>query len=157
MNNLDIKFLDRSLTETDLSAFGGQYYLVINTASKCGLTPQFDGLEEINQEYKDKGLVTIGFPCGQFAGQELDSADAANEFCRLNYGVTFPIMDKVDVNGKNTTPLFAALKSQMPDEESEDIKWNFTKFLIDSEGTVIKRFGPKQEPAEIKQFIATLI
>ncbi len=157
MNNLDIKFLDRSKTETNLRAFAGQYYLVINTASKCGLTPQFDGLEAINQEFKDKGLVTIGFPCGQFADQELDSADAANEFCRLNYGVTFPLMDKVDVNGENTTPLFAALKSQMPDEENEDIKWNFTKFLIDAEGTVIKRFGPKEEPTEIKKFITTLI
>lgn len=157
MNVLDIKFLNRAKEETSLSSFDGKYYLVINTASKCGLTPQFDGLEAIHKDFKDKGLVTVGFPCKQFAGQELDSADEANQFCKLNYGVTFDIMDMLDVNGKNAAPLFVELKSQMPDEESEDIKWNFTKFVVDSEGTVIKRFGPKEEPSVVHEFISTLL
>ncbi len=157
MNILDIKFLDRSKNEKSLSEFAGDYYLVINTASKCGLTPQFDGLEAIHEEFKDKGLVTVGFPCGQFAGQELATAEEANEFCKLNYGVTFNIFDKLDVNGKNTAPIFAELKKQMPDEESEDIKWNFTKFLVGKDGNVIKRFGPKEEPQVIHDYLAQLI
>lgn len=156
MNILDIKFLNRAQQEQTLRAYPGKYYLVINTASKCGLTPQFEGLEAINKRFKEQGLVTIGFPCSQFAGQELATADQANQFCKLNYGVTFEIMDKLDVNGKNTAPLFAELKAQMADEESPDIKWNFTKFIVNDQGQVIKRFGPKDEPAVVESFIATL-
>lgn len=156
MNILDIKFLNRAKQEKTLREYPGKYYLVINTASKCGLTPQFEGLEVINKRFKEQGLVTIGFPCSQFAGQELATADEANQFCKLNYGVTFEIMDKLDVNGKNTAPLFAELKAQMADEESPDIKWNFTKFIVDDQGQVIKRFGPKDEPAVVESYIATL-
>lgn len=157
MSVLDIKFLNRAKEETTLHAYPAKYYLVINTASKCGLTPQFEGLEAIHKQFKDKGLVTIGFPCKQFAGQELANANEANQFCKLNYGVTFEIMDMLDVNGKNTAPLFAELKSQMPDEESEDIKWNFTKFIVDQNGTVVKRFGPKQEPQLVYDYLSTLL
>lgn len=157
MNILNIKFLDRAKNEKSLSNYDGKYYLVINTASKCGLTPQFDGLEAINQEFKDKGLVTVGFPCGQFAGQELATADEADAFCKVNYGVTFQIMDKLKVNGKDASPLFKELKAQMPGPDGERIKWNFTKFLIDSEGNVIKRFEPKQEPIVIKEYLDTIL
>ncbi len=157
MNILNIEFKNRMHENTKLSNYQGKFYLVINTASKCGLTPQFDGLEAINQQFKDKGLVTVGFPCGQFAGQELADGDAANEFCKLNYGVTFDIMEKVDVNGANTTPIFAEMKKQMPDEESADIKWNFTKFLINDQGQVVKRFGPKEEPTAISEYLSTIL
>lgn len=157
MNILDIKFLNKSKKETSLSEYEGKYYLIINTASKCGLTPQFDGLEEINQEFKDKGLVTVGFPCGQFANQELDSAEAADEFCRLNYGVTFEIMDKVDVNGSDEAPIFTELKKQQKGMMGSAIKWNFTKFIVDANGQAIKRFGPKDEPEKIKKYLTELI
>ncbi len=157
MNILDIKFLNRAKQEKSLSDYKGDYYLVINTASKCGLTPQFDGLEAINQQFNANGLVTIGFPCGQFADQELATADDADSFCRLNYGVTFEIMDMIDVNGEHTAPIFAELKAQMADKESADIKWNFTKFIVNNEGQVIKRFAPTDEPIVIGEYISTLI
>lgn len=154
MNILDIKFLNKAKQEKSLRDYDAKYYLVINTASKCGLTPQFDGLEEINKEFKDKGLVTVGFPCDQFRDQEFDSAEKADEFCRLNYGVTFEIMDKVDVNGDNQAPLFAELKKQQGGLFGSKIKWNFTKFIVDSEGNVIKRFSPADKPVKIKKYLS---
>lgn len=157
MNTLDIKFLNKAKEEKALRDYEGKYYMIINTASKCGLTPQFDGLEEINKNFKEKGLVTIGFPCGQFANQELDSAEKADEFCRLNYGVTFEIMDKIDVNGKNEAPLFTELKKQQGGLLGSTIKWNFTKFIVDDQGNVIKRFGPKDEPSKIEEYLNDLI
>lgn len=155
MNILDIKFLNRAHEEKTLRDYDGKFYLIINTASKCGLTPQFDGLEAINQQFKDQGLVTLGFPCDQFKDQEFDDADQAEEFCRLNYGVTFEIMDKVDVNGANQAPLFAELKKQQGGVLGAKIKWNFTKFIVDSEGTVIKRFGPTEKPEKISEYLTT--
>lgn len=155
MNILDIKFLNRAKEEKSLRDYEGKYYLVINTASKCGLTPQFDGLEAINQEFKDKGLVTIGFPCDQFRDQEFDSADKAEEFCRLNYGVTFEIMDKIDVNGESEAPIYTELKRQQGGMLSSKIKWNFTKFIVDGEGNVIKRFSPTDKPEKINKFLST--
>lgn len=154
MNILDIKFLNRAKEEKSLRDYEGKYYLVINTASKCGLTPQFDGLEAINQEFKDKGLVTIGFPCDQFRDQEFDSADKAEEFCRLNYGVTFEIMDKIDVNGESEAPIYTELKRQQGGMLSSKIKWNFTKFIVDGEGNVIKRFSPTDKPEKINKFLS---
>ncbi len=156
MNILDIEFLTRAQEHTTLRNFPAKYYLIINTASKCGLTPQFEGLEAIHKHFKDQGLVTIGFPCGQFGGQELATSEEANQFCKLNYGVTFEIMDKIKVNGAEAAKLFVALKAQMPDEESESIKWNFTKFIVDDQGTVLKRFGPKDDPAIVAEYLATL-
>lgn len=153
MNILDIKFLDKTKQEKTLRDYEAKYYLVINTASKCGLTPQFDGLEAINQKFKEQGLVTLGFPCDQFKDQEFDSAEKADEFCRLNYGVTFEIMDKVDVNGSNQAPLFAELKKQKGGLFGSKIKWNFTKFIVDSEGNVIKRFGPTDKPGKIEKYL----
>ncbi len=157
MNILDIKFLNREKNEVTLRDFNGSYFLIINTASKCGLTPQFDGLEQINQEFKDKGLVTLGFPCSQFANQELDTADEASQFCRLNHGVTFELMDKVKVNGEDTAPLWVELKKQQKGLAGSAIKWNFTKFIVDNEGNVIKRFAPKDEPQVVSQFLQTLM
>lgn len=173
MSILNIEFKKRDLTTATLKDFDAKYYLIVNTASKCGLTPQFEGLEAVHQKYKDNGLVTIGFPCGQFLDQELATADDANQFCKLNYGVTFDLMDKVEVNGDNTTPLFAALKAVTSDEDADegneafakyfepkhesDIKWNFTKFLVDKEGNVIKRFGPNGTPDKISKYLETLI
>ncbi len=153
MNTLDIKFLNKSKEEKSLRDYDGKYYLVINTASKCGLTPQFEGLEAINKKFKDKGLVTVGFPCDQFKDQEFDTADKADEFCRLNYGVTFEIMDKIDVNGANEAPLFTELKKQKGGLFGSKIKWNFTKFLVDGNGNVIKRFGPADKPEKIEKYL----
>lgn len=157
MNTLDIKFLNKAKEEKSLRDYKGKYYLIINTASKCGLTPQFDGLEEINKKFQDKGLVTLGFPCDQFKDQEFDSAEEANEFCRLNYGVTFEIMDKVDVNGANEAPLFIELKHQKGGLFGSKIKWNFTKFIVDGEGKVIKRFSPTDKPAKIEKFLNNVL
>lgn len=157
MNILDIKFLNKGKEEKTLRDYDGNYYLVINTASKCGLTPQFDGLEEINKKYKEAGLVTVGFPCDQFANQEFDSSDEADSFCRLNYGVTFEIMDKVDVNGENAAPIFVELRKQAKGLFSSKIKWNFTKFLVDSNGNVVKRFAPTDKPAKIEKTLSKLI
>lgn len=156
MNILDIQFNDRSKNPRSLREFGGKYYLIINTASKCGLTPQFEGLEQINKTFKNDGLVTIGFPCSQFAGQEFATSSEANQFCKLNYGVTFEIMDKIDVNGRNESPLFKSLKDAISDEESREIKWNFTKFIVSGDGEVLKRFGPKDEPELVLQYLETI-
>lgn len=153
MNTLEINFLNKAKEQKSLKDYDGKLYLVINTASKCGLAPQFDGLEVINQKFKEKGLVTVGFPCDQFQNQEFDSADKADEFCRLNYGVTFEIMDKIDVNGENTAPLFVELKKQKGGMFGSKIKWNFTKFLIDQDGKVIARFSPTTKPAKIEKII----
>lgn len=157
MNILNIGFENRQKQLVTLADYKAQYYLVINTASKCGLTPQFDGLEALNQEFKNQGLKLLGFPCGQFADQEFNDSEQAHEFCKLNYGVTFDLMDKIDVNGPHAAPLFTELKAQMPDDESPEIKWNFTKFLIDNQGNVIKRFGPKEEPQVIKSYLDNIL
>jgi len=136
-------------TDQDLSQYLGQVVLVVNTASKCGLTPQFQGLQELYDTYKDRGLVILGFPCGQFAGQELDTADEIGEFCQMNYGVSFPMFAKIDVNGKNQHPLYRWLKDQKRDPLGKPIKWNFTKFLVGRDGRVIERYAPTHLPHDI--------
>lgn len=157
MNIYQIKVNDKLGNEYDLKQHQNQVMLIVNTASKCGLTPQFAELQELYDEFKDQGLIILGFPCSQFANQELDSATAANEFCQLNYGVTFPILEKLNVNGANTHELFKYLKEEQPGLLGKKIKWNFTKFLVDRDGNVVKRFAPKTKPHKIKADIKNLL
>lgn len=140
-----------------LSQFKGKTLLIVNTASKCGLTPQFEGLEKLNQKYKDKGLVIIGFPCNQFAHQEPGDSVQASEFCQLNYGVSFLMMKKIDVNGKNASPIFQYLKKQAGGFITNAIKWNFTKFLISPNGSQIKRYAPITKPAKLEKDIEEML
>lgn len=141
-----------------LADFAGKAVLVVNTASKCGFTPQYKGLESVWQQYKDKGLVVLGFPCNQFGKQEPGDEGAISEFCELNFGVTFPLFQKVDVNGSEAHPLFVKLKQQAPGLlGSQGIKWNFTKFLIGQDGQVVKRFAPTTKPEDLKGEIEALL
>jgi len=144
--------------EQSLSDYKGQVLLVVNTASKCGFTPQFEGLETLFKDLKDKGLVVLGFPCNQFGKQDPGNDDEIGEFCQINYGVSFPMFSKVEVNGDNTVPLYKYLKSEGPGLlGTEGIKWNFTKFLINREGKVVKRFAPKDKPEAIRKAIEALL
>ncbi len=137
-------------TDVPLADYRGRPVLVVNTASKCGFTPQFAGLEKLWEQYGEDGLVVLGFPCNQFASQDPGSDSEILEFCQLNYGVSFPMMAKVDVNGSDADPVFRWLTKQAPGlMGSKRIKWNFTKFLVGRDGEVIKRFGPNDDPAEI--------
>ena len=136
----------------------GKVLLVVNTASKCGFTPQYDGLEKLYQQFKDQDFEVLGFPCNQFGAQEPGSADEIAEFCKVNFGVTFPLMAKVEVNGDNASPLFDWMKKEAKGlMGSTSIKWNFTKFLIDRQGHVVKRYGPQDTPASIAKDIAKLL
>ncbi len=142
----------------DLADYKGKVLLVVNTASKCGFTPQFEGLEKLFQGLKDKGLVILGFPCNQFGKQDPVSNDEIGEFCQINYGVSFPMFAKIDVNGADASPLYQHLKAVKPGVlGTEGIKWNFTKFLIDREGNVVKRFAPKDKPEAIRSAIEALL
>ncbi len=174
------KALSNKGAEVNFADYKGQVLLIVNTASKCGFTPQYDGLEALYQKYKDQGLVVIGFPCDQFGHQEPGSNEEIAEFCRLNHGVTFPLMSKIEVNGENADPIFkwlytekpfagfgegetAAFMDQMlsrmdPDYASNpDIKWNFTKFLVDRKGNVVARYEPTVAPEAIDADIQALI
>ena len=132
--------------------------LIVNTASKCGLTPQYKGLEALYEEYKDQGLVVLGFPCNQFGRQEPGSESDIEEFCQLNYGVSFPMFAKIDVNGRNADPLFKYLKkSSKGILGSEKIKWNFTKFLVNRDGEVVARYAPTVKPGDIADDIEPLL
>jgi len=125
----------------------GKVALMVNVASKCGLTPQYEGLEKIYEQYRDRGFTVLGFPCNQFLEQEPGTPDEIAEFCQVNYGVQFPIFEKIDVNGDDTHALFAELEKTADDEgHSGDIRWNFEKFLVDGDGRVVKRFAPTVEP-----------
>ena len=142
----------------NLSGKLGTVLLVVNTASKCGFTPQYDGLEKLYQDYKDRGFEVLGFPCNQFGGQEPGNADEIAEFCKVNFGVTFPLMAKIDVNGPDASPLFDWMKTEKKGlMGSTSIKWNFTKFLIDRQGKVVKRYGPQDTPAAIAKDIEKLL
>ena len=144
--------------ETPLSEFKGKVLLVVNTASKCGFTPQFKGLEKMYEKYKDSGLEILGFPCNQFGKQDPGSNEEISEFCELNYGVSFPMFQKVDVNGDAAHPLFKHLKEQAPGLlGTQAIKWNFTKFLIDQNGKVVQRFAPKDTPEKIESEVRKLL
>ena len=135
----------------DLSAYQGQLVLIVNTASKCGFTPQYEGLESLYQDYKDKGLVILGFPCNQFGKQEQGNDSEIGAFCQKNYGVSFPMFSKIDVNGDDAAPLYQQLKQQAPGVMgTKAIKWNFTKFLVGKDGAVLKRYAPTTKPEDIR-------
>jgi glutathione peroxidase len=153
----DYKAITSNGKELDFGQFRGKVLLIVNTASKCGFTPQFAGLEELNQKYKDKGLVIIGFPCNQFAQQEPGNDSEISSFCQLNYGVTFQIMKKIDVNGENAHPIFKYLTNEARGFLGRKIKWNFTKFLISRDGTKIKRYPPTKAPRKLEADIVALL
>ena len=180
-NIYNFKALSNRGKEVDFADYKGKVLVIVNTASKCGFTPQYDGLEALYQKYKDKGLVIIGFPCDQFGHQEPGTDEQIEEFCRLNHGVTFPLMSKIEVNGANAHPVFQWLKSQAgfagfdpnhkltkildemlrkqdPDfEKNPDIKWNFTKFVISRDGSQVVRFEPTSEPKELAACIEKML
>lgn len=142
----------------DLSAHAGQVLLIVNTASKCGFTPQYEGLEALHRRYADRGFAVLGFPCNQFGAQEPGDADEIATFCRLTYDVTFPMFAKVDVNGPDAAPLFRHLKHEAKGLlGSEAIKWNFTKFLVDRDGKVVARYAPTTKPEALDQDIERLL
>jgi glutathione peroxidase len=144
--------------EVSLADKVGKVLLVVNTASKCGFTPQYDGLEALYRKHKDAGFEVVAFPCNQFGAQEPGNAEEIQTFCKLTYDVTFPLMAKVDVNGDGATPLYDWLKSEAPGlMGSKSIKWNFTKFLIDRSGKVVKRYAPTDKPEGIEKDIAKLL
>ena len=176
----DFKALNNKGAEVDLAQYKDQVLMIVNTASKCGFTPQYDGLEALYQKYKDQGLVILGFPCDQFAHQEPGTDEEIAEFCRLNHGVTFPLMKKIDVFGENAHPIFKYLTQQVPTEEVHGLKdkatmklvdglsksegreeggvrWNFTKFLISKDGSVIKRFAPVAKPEDMEADIENML
>ncbi|MEK7704759.1 MAG: glutathione peroxidase [Myxococcota bacterium] len=141
-----------------LARYRGEVLLIVNTASKCGFTPQYAGLEALHQRLGEKGLRVLGFPCNQFGGQEPGTAADIESFCQLNYGVSFAMHEKIDVNGKKTHPLYEHLKSTQPGVlGTTTIKWNFTKFLVDREGNVVDRFAPNIEPAALEKDITALL
>ncbi|TFD94494.1 glutathione peroxidase [Jeotgalibacillus sp. R-1-5s-1] len=142
---------------TSLKEYRGKPMLIVNTASKCGLTPQFEGLQKLHETYHSEGLQILGFPCDQFNNQEFEDIEETTEFCKVNYGVTFPIFAKVNVNGNDAHPLFDYLKDRQKGLLSKEIKWNFTKFLVDREGNVVKRFAPTTTPDKIEDEIRSVL
>ncbi|HVS98513.1 MAG TPA: glutathione peroxidase [Puia sp.] len=140
-----------------MNDYKGKVILVVNTATQCGLTPQFEGLERLYLRYRDQGLVVLGFPCNQFGNQEPLSDDVMEETCQINYGVTFPLFQKIDVNGPGTHPVFRYLKKRLGGLFGSRIKWNFTKFLIDAEGRPVRRFSPVTKPEAIEPKIRQLL
>ena len=176
----DFKALNNKGEEVDMAQYKGKVLMIVNTASKCGFTPQYDGLEALYKKYQDQGFVILGFPCDQFKHQEPGTDEEIAEFCRLNHGVTFPLMKKIDVFGENADPIFKYLTTQCPTEEVKGLKdkavmkmvdslskaegreeggvrWNFTKFLISKDGSVIKRFAPTTTPEELDAEVAAML
>lgn len=144
--------------QANLSEYKGKTIVIVNTASQCGLTPQYEGLENIYNTYKDKGLVVLGFPCNQFGHQEKGSSDDIKEFCQVNYGVSFPMFEKIKVNGKDAHPIYNYLKSKLSGGLlGSAIKWNFTKFVIDKNGVPVKRFAPTTQPQKMVDYIESIL
>ncbi len=143
--------------EVDLADYAGQVVLVVNTASECGFTPQLEGLQELYETYRDRGFVVLGFPCDQFGHQEPGDAEQISGFCQRNYGVTFPMFAKIEVNGANTHPLYAWLRKERGGLLGSAIKWNFTKFLVGRDGAVIRRYSPQTAPADLAGDIETAL
>ncbi|WP_312113979.1 glutathione peroxidase [Brevibacillus reuszeri] len=157
MSLYDLSVKTISGEEKTLADYKGKVLLIVNTASACGLTPQYKGLQDLYERYQNKGLVVLGFPCNQFAGQEPGTEEEIAAFCDRTYGVTFPMFAKIDVNGPDTHPLYQFLITNTPDGESQDIEWNFAKFLIDQNGKVAKRIGARVQPEEIVADIEALL
>ena len=153
----DFKALTSKGKELDFAQFEGKVLLIVNTASKCGFTPQFAGLEVLNRKYKDRGLVVIGFPCNQFASQDPGTDSEIEGFCQLNYGVTFQMMKKINVNGDEAHPVFKYLKSRAKGLLGSAIKWNFTKFLISRDGETVKRYAPTTKPEKMEEDIEAML
>jgi glutathione peroxidase len=154
----DFSCIDASGQVVNLADYRGQVLLIVNTASKCGFTPQFAGLEALHEAFRDRDFAVLGFPCNQFGGQDPGSNDEIVEFCQLNYGVSFPMFGKIAVNGDGADPLFAHLKAAAPGAlGSQRIKWNFTKFLVDQHGTVVQRYAPTTRPEAIRDDIEQLL
>lgn len=156
ITDFHVKAADGS--DVDLSAYAGKVLLIVNTASKCGFTPQYEGLEALHRRFADRGFEVLGFPCNQFGHQEPGDAAEIASFCSLTYDVTFPVFAKIDVNGDAADPLFVALKDQAPGLlGSKGIKWNFTKFLVDRSGKVVDRYAPTTKPEDIVKDIEKLL
>ena len=153
----DYKAINNRGVETDFAQYKGKVLMIVNTASKCGFTPQYDGLEALYRKYKDSGLVIVGFPCDQFAHQEPGTDAEIAEFCRINHGVTFPLMSKIEVNGDGAHPIYKYLKAETKGLMGGAIKWNFTKFLISRDGTLITRYGPAVKPEKIENDIVEML
>lgn len=153
----DFKALRNNGQEQDFAEYKGKVLMIVNTASKCGFTPQYKGLEALYQKYKDQGLVIVGFPCDQFAHQEPGDDAAIAQFCEINYGVTFPLMKKIDVNGDQAHPIYKYLKEETKGMLGSKIKWNFTKFLINRDGSRIQRFAPTVTPESLDEKVAALL
>jgi glutathione peroxidase len=158
MSIYDFEIKDAQGNTKTLAENQGKVMLIVNTASKCGFTPQYEGLQKLHEDFHEKGLEVLAFPCDQFAHQEPGSNEEIQSFCSMNYGVAFPVMAKIDVNGKNAHPLYKYLKKQQKGGLLGDfIKWNFTKFLVDKEGKVVKRFSPDTEPEKLRPEIEKLL
>ena len=156
-NLFDLTFIDNHGQMVPIGRYAGRPVLIVNTASQCGFTPQYEGLEQLHEAYRDQGLVVIGFPCDQFGHQEPGDDAAIEAFCQANYGIEFPLSTKVDVNGRDTHPVFAFLKARAGGRLGDSIKWNFTKFLVAPDGRTVKRYGPTTKPAAIRRDIEALL
>lgn len=157
-NFFDLSAQNSSGQQELLSKYKGKVVVVVNVASRCGFTPQYTGLEQLYKKYESQGLVILGFPCNQFGSQEPGSDSEIQSFCKMNYGVSFPVLSKVDVNGSNASPIYQFLKSEAPGIlGTEAIKWNFTKFLVGKDGKVIQRYAPNTEPKDLEKDIETAL
>ncbi|HOU09790.1 MAG TPA: glutathione peroxidase [Clostridiales bacterium] len=157
MSIYDFTVKDTYGDDVSLSDYKGKVLLIVNTASKCGFTPQFEGLEKLYKELSPRGLEILGFPCNQFANQDPGTDEEIRNFCQFNYGVSFPIFAKIDVNGPNAAPLYQFLKNEKSGIGGKKIKWNFTKFLVDKDGTVLKRYASATTPEAIRDDIVELL
>ena len=153
----DLSFTTNRGEEVSLADYAGRPVLIVNTASKCGFTPQYEGLQELHEQLKDQGLVVLGFPCDQFAHQEPGDDAQIEEFCQINYGVTFPLSTKVAVNGKDTHPVFEFVKERSKGMLGSAVKWNFTKFLVAPDGQTVTRYAPTTEPADLRPDIEAML
>ena len=153
----DLEFTDNRGNLVSLADYSGKPILIVNTASKCGFTPQYEGLQKLNEEFRGQGLIVLGFPCDQFAHQEPGNDQEIDEFCKVNFGVDFPLSQKVNVNGKNAHPIFKFLKENSKSLLGGTVKWNFTKFLISPDGKSIKRYSPNTTPENIRTDVLEIL
>lgn len=153
----DLEFTDNRGKLVSLADYSGKPILIVNTASKCGFTPQYEGLQKLNEEFREQGLIVLGFPCDQFAHQEPGNDQEIDEFCKVNFGVDFPLSQKVNVNGKNAHPIFKFLKDNSKSLLGDTVKWNFTKFLVSPDGKSIKRYSPNTTPESIRTDVLDIL